>query len=824
MKNEKWLDVTEYALLAGSGLGSIASIATQQIAYTAAPVSFLMMLNMINRQRMDQNVLRQSQEQITQVDLRVNQQFEVLDRRIQGLPTFWDLASLRKALTRKNHANLNALHGQLDQRLSALESHEVGDLKTDMNDMQVQQSRILESIDRITGTLQRSVSIEQLRETNGNLKQLQGSVNTLQTGLEDISRIYKPSTLRMLQGQIDYINRRFNAMPNPMDTASLKQDLDSMMQLVSELVPRREMKRLFEELEQFRHRVNHVDESVAPLRVTTKILRQQVTTLASFVRKTRTNNEATPHKQSNNPDLAAKFAALSETVLQLQQQLDAKTDNPTDEELLEFQTQLESLIETRLTPLKGQLDGIQTLTQTLEQQQQLHGWINRLPEMLDFGALRNQMKFLGDRLDQQDSYLEDLGRQVTTIAGGQGDVVPYELIFDLHSTDAKVPHPSNSRMLLEQALDNAQSEIVLVFPQVDSEVLDSAMLQKFYAFLDRGGKLDVGIGHLGERQRIDQPRYIHQRSNPLSNPLSGGKSFLQRLLSQFTQLNQKYSGQFRFKVLGTEENFLVCDRSYAVLGFQSVTLQSDVFPRVAVGLKTTDLNVIQSLNDRFKNPVLSETDVDAYFNRALTRSELGDRQGAIEDYTQVITINANHDIAYNNRGLVQYELGKKDEAVADLNRAILINPSNSIAYCNRGVIRAELGNSMGSIEDYSYAVHADANCNQAYFQRGLARSQMGNKMGAVEDFSHVIMLKEQDASAYFYRGIARTKLGDRIGAIRDLKESAKLFQAQGHSTSREQALNAVSQLQKSLVIDGTVRNRHFNSDPNSDSNIAARIG
>jgi tetratricopeptide (TPR) repeat protein len=792
MKNEKWLDVTEYALLAGSGIGSIASIATQQIAYTAAPVSFLMMLNMVNRQRLDQNVLQKSQEQIAQVDSQLNRQLEVLDRRIQGLPTFWDLASLRKTLMQKNRANLNRLHSQLDQRISAIEAQEVGVIKADLNDMQVQQSRILESIDRITGTLQRSVSVEQLRETDSGLKQLQGRMNNLQTGLEDISRTYKPSTLRMLQGQIDYINRRFNALPNPIDTASLKQDLEGMMQLVGELVPRREMTRIIEELEQLRHRVEHVDESVAPLRVTTKILRQQVGTLTNFLRN---NSDMKSHQ---NPEFVAKFEALQATVAQLQLQLETKDDHATEDDLVQLQTQLESLLETKLNPLKGDLEGIQTLTQTLEQQQKhLHGWMNRLPEMLDFSALRNQMKFLGDRIDRQETHLEELGSQVVAatdrFAHHQDGSESYELLFDLQAEEAS----SNSRKLLEQALKDAQSQLMMVFPRADRAILDNTMLQQFRIFLDRGGKLDIGLGHLGEAQQSDQPRYIHQRSTS-----SSGKSFLQNLLSQFTQLKQKYEGQFKFKVLGTDENFLVCDRNYAILGFQSIAMQSNAFPRVAVGLKTRDLDVMQSLNDRFENPILSETDAEAYFNRALTRYELGDQQGAIADYTQVIAINPNHDIAYNNRGLIRYELGKKDAAVADLNRAILVNPCNSMAYCNRGIIRAELGNPMGAIEDYSYAVHADANCNQAYFQRGLARSQMGNKMGAVEDFSQVIELNEQDASAYFYRGMARTKLGDRIGAIRDLKESAKLFQNQGHTSSHQQALSVISQLQKSLVIDG----------------------
>ena len=217
MKNDKWMDVTEYALLAGSGLGSIASIATQQIAYTAAPVSFLMMLNVINRQRLDQQVMDQSTQQITQVDERITQQLDVIDRRIQGLPTFWDLASLRKTLMQKNRVNLNRLHEQLSNRITAIEIQDVAEMKGNLNDVQVQQSRLLDSIDRITGTLRRTPTMEQFRDSEGSVKQLQDRMNSLQTGLDDMNRAYKPSTLRMLQGQIDYINRRFNAMPNPAD-------------------------------------------------------------------------------------------------------------------------------------------------------------------------------------------------------------------------------------------------------------------------------------------------------------------------------------------------------------------------------------------------------------------------------------------------------------------------------------------------------------------------------------------------------------------------------------------------------------------------------
>ncbi len=795
MKNDKWLDVTEYALLAGSGIGSIASIATQQIAYTAAPVSFLMMLNVMNRQRLDQQVLDQSTQQINQVDARLNKQMEILDRRIQGLPTFWDLASLRKTLMQKNRVNLNRLHEQLSNRLAAIEAQDVGEMKSDLNELQTQQARLLDSIDRVTLGLRKTPTLEQFRDAEGSVKQLQDRMNSLQNGLDDMNRAYKPSTLRMLQGQIDYINRRFNAMPNPADTASLKQDVEGMMQLVSELVPRREMTRLVDELDHLRQRQDTVDETVAPIRLTMKILRQQVTSLMAFV-KNNADFAANLHK----PETTEAFTALQDAVSQWQQQIE---ESPSEDRLVELQTQLESLVQTKLDPLKDDLKGIQSLTQNLEQQQQhLNGWMNRLPEMLDFSALRNQMKYLSDRMERSEMHLEELGSQVVSASEGQpGQAQSYELMFDLQSSvrsnDGRTSH---SRSLIDAALAQAQSHLLVVFPSPDRNTLDAAILHQFRAFLERGGKLDIGWGYMGDLQQNHAPRYIHQRTN--ANPTD--KSFLQNILSQFTQLKRQYPDQFRFKVLGTDENFLVCDRSYALLGFQPMTVQSAAFPRVAVGLKTYEAGVMQGLVDRFENPVLTENDTNAYFNRALTRYELDDKQGAIADYSQVIQINPDHDTAYNNRGLVRYELGNKEGAVADLNRAILINPCNSIAFCNRGIIRAELGNPMGAIEDYSYAIHANASCAPAYFQRGLARSQMGNKMGAVEDFTDVISLNDQDASAYFYRGMARTKLGDRIGAIRDLKESAKLFQAQGNSNSHQQAISAISRLQKSLVIDGAM--------------------
>ncbi|NJK33974.1 MAG: tetratricopeptide repeat protein, partial [Oscillatoriales cyanobacterium SM2_2_1] len=63
----------------------------------------------------------------------------------------------------------------------------------------------------------------------------------------------------------------------------------------------------------------------------------------------------------------------------------------------------------------------------------------------------------------------------------------------------------------------------------------------------------------------------------------------------------------------------------------------------------------------------------AYYNRALAKSDLGDKEGAIADYSEAIRLNPDHAYAYNNRGVAKYELGDKEGAISDLREAARLN-------------------------------------------------------------------------------------------------------------------------------------------------------
>jgi tetratricopeptide (TPR) repeat protein len=792
MKNSQWLDITEYMLLAGTGVGSVAAIASQQIAFTAAPVSMLLMLNVVNRRRFDQAVEERVLSHLSQVEQRLTKQADVTDRRVQSLPTFWDLASLRKTLLNKNRLALSQLQQEHGRRLTILEAEATdhNQVQDQVTSLKAQQGKLVESLEFITAHLHKAATTDRLRDVEVNVDRVQGSIDTLQGQIERLSRAYSPSTVKTLQGQIDSIHRRFNSLPNPVDTTRLRQELDGLLKIVGDMVSRREMQRMLDEVEQIRNQQHELDATVAPLRVTSRILRRQVEALLAVVRN---NDNYAPKRQ--HPD-STILTEIRQAVTVLEARI---ANSPSEADLVKLQGDLHGMLGSQLDGFKQQMDEMDRSHQILGQQQTLlQGWMNRLPEMLDFSGLRNQMKYLDDRLDRNDHNIARIDEQIGQIQGQiQNDAQEFEMLFDLQHAGGH-----SGRQLLEEVLATAQTRVVVVFPQPDCAAFDPSLIQQFRIFLERGGQLDLGWGNLKPTTNSDQPRYI-QPKNQGQAQIDPAQNLLKKLLTQLNQLRQDYPQQFRFKVLGSDDNFLLCDDSFAVLGFQSMNLNSSSYPRVAVGLRTINADVIGQLSDRFDNPQIPPEDADAYYRRALTRYALGEKEGALTDYSRVVEITPNHDRSYNNRALIRYELGNREGAIADLNRAINANGSNSIAYCNRGVIRAELGNAMGAVEDFSFAVHVDALCIPAHFQRGLARTQMGNKMGAVEDFSDVIRLNDQEAGAYYYRGMARTKLGDRITAIRDLKESARLFAIQGNQASHQQSVALINQLQKLLVIDGT---------------------
>ncbi|MFN5955373.1 MAG: tetratricopeptide repeat protein [Dolichospermum sp.] len=183
-----------------------------------------------------------------------------------------------------------------------------------------------------------------------------------------------------------------------------------------------------------------------------------------------------------------------------------------------------------------------------------------------------------------------------------------------------------------------------------------------------------------------------------------------------------------------------------------------------------------------------------YLNRGNVRYNLGDKQGAIDDYNQAIKINPNLALAYYNRGIVRYELGDKPGAIDDFNLAIKFNPNFALAYIGRGVVRNDLGDKPGAIDDYTQAIKINPNDALAYYNRGNVRNDLGDKQGAIDDFNQAIKFNPNLAQAYGNRAYVYYQLGDKQKAREDLQRAAQLFMAQGNTAAYEKAMGLLKGL------------------------------
>jgi tetratricopeptide (TPR) repeat protein len=110
------------------------------------------------------------------------------------------------------------------------------------------------------------------------------------------------------------------------------------------------------------------------------------------------------------------------------------------------------------------------------------------------------------------------------------------------------------------------------------------------------------------------------------------------------------------------------------------------------------------INQGATQPVLlSQLTAENLLERAVKKSQLGDKQGAIADYDQAIQLQPDFAVAYKNRGGVKSDLGDKQGAIADFNQAIQLEPDFAEAYFNRGNVKYGLGDKQGALSDYQTA-------------------------------------------------------------------------------------------------------------------------
>jgi len=193
-----------------------------------------------------------------------------------------------------------------------------------------------------------------------------------------------------------------------------------------------------------------------------------------------------------------------------------------------------------------------------------------------------------------------------------------------------------------------------------------------------------------------------------------------------------------------------------------------------------------------------------YYELGHEKLQSGDWQGAVNDFTRAIELDArlqqrnsksvsgdrfagsqtgSNEIsvsdpftaaAYHCRAIAHAYLGELDEAVDDYQRALRIKPKWAEAYLNLGLARLEKKDYAGAIVDFSRAIRLNSTLVAAYHARGTAFMKQGRMEPAVIDFTNALKLDPGRAETYANRGLALLVMGREVEAKTDLEKCLEL--------------------------------------------------
>lgn len=129
----------------------------------------------------------------------------------------------------------------------------------------------------------------------------------------------------------------------------------------------------------------------------------------------------------------------------------------------------------------------------------------------------------------------------------------------------------------------------------------------------------------------------------------------------------------------------------------------------------------------------SDANAKTYCDRGLTKIELGNYKGAMEDYTKAIKLEPNNYDAYLGRGKVGRLLKDYNNSIKDYTKAIELNPNDYKGYAGRGTSKFELKDYTGSIDDCTKAIEINPNCDWAYLYRSNSKKELQDFKGAEQD-------------------------------------------------------------------------------------------
>ncbi len=788
MADNHWLTRAERALVVGSGVGAVASIAAQNIALASAPLTVLAAVGLFNRNRVEQQ-LEETQEKLIRQHRQNSHRLTNLSKQVTALPSPEALTNFQRAvMDRNNHSfirfskEMRDLRSQVNRQVQEvvtaqadLQTPDLSHINRQIAQLQDQAASTQANVDNISSYMQRLPTTARVETNETKLSHVKTDLMQAQVSLDNL-RAETRTLITQLQDAVGQMERRWQDLPHGASADRFRAELGEVVKAIARLVPQAEFSQLVDHVKDITRQQSRLEQALTKIPVGT------VSGMPATV----------------PPPSTTELERLATEVQTLQQQVNRQaTAGHTQEHVQQVVSQYLGQVRAQVSQLEG-------VTRSLsDRQQHLTEHLSTVPAAT---ANRKALVQLAQRLKQTEASLQRLNQAppaqsqspAQNQAQNQAQSQP-DWIIDLPVTATTEPQTLASRQALSQALQTAQRRVLLVWPWASYVTIDDGLLEQFSQLLERGGQLEIGWCHRGDQQDGRLAWRISQRWGTESSQLQ----LLKTALNQLLPLRESYPDRFKFRIMGTAESYLVCDsgstaaadQTYAIVSLKALPTQSAAIPELEAKLRTAEPSVVQALIQRFHNPTIPPGDVTAFFNRGTTRHDLRDQPGAISDYSQVIALQPDHAIALNNRGVAQLELNQGDAAEADLSEAILQNPRLLAPHSNRGWLRLEQRRYAAAIADFTQAITLSPHLPMAYVYRGSALQKLGDLKGAVRDYSDAIACGDPIALPYCYRSAAYQSQGDQQRAIADLERASAYLEAQGDQQGLSSVQRTLSRLQ-----------------------------
>lgn len=170
--------------------------------------------------------------------------------------------------------------------------------------------------------------------------------------------------------------------------------------------------------------------------------------------------------------------------------------------------------------------------------------------------------------------------------------------------------------------------------------------------------------------------------------------------------------------------------------------------------------------------------VDAYYFRALILNSKGDNEGAIKEFTHLLSLLSECDgvhasILYK-RGSLYVKKGDLEKGLADYNEAIEKHPDEPQPYYYRALVWNQKKEYDKAIADLNEALKIYPDYANVYLERGLSKYNKNDIDAAIADFDLAIKSFPEYGSAYYFKGMCRLSKKEYDDALVDLSTAIKL--------------------------------------------------